>query len=1174
MMNSDQINSTDFSHIWEFINENGGVVGSSIVDGISNEHDDDLLSHSSHFSTNKSSSSPDLNPYFYSNSSSSNNNNLNKTKCLNNNKNMSLNEDDDFNSLLFSNNENNHFNQQTTTSNNTQSNTTNNNHDPLSFLNYSLTNENCTTNTKENKNNEINTNYYINGSHNNNNNNNNNSTNNNNIDEFLIDFRQSSNPESQFNDVSTSNVIYSSSSNDSFILSNNNNNNKLIDQSNLKSINQLQLSNNGQIKQQPQIELIHLNDTNTKLISNVNSNNNNTNSPTILYVNGSTITPLTISEQMKLIKNNEITTLSPSNRNIQNVGPSKNGKLPISKSVSSSNLIRKPPQTSTANLVNNNSISNKSPNNNNAQILKQLDHHQLVNESIDNIIIDKSNIFIKTSENLGQINTNNNNNNQLQHVHHNSSNMSSLLTPSPSSCSSSPLSTNINNQVVNNSLQASVPTSSYSASSSSSALSNASPASSSNNNNSVQSIIIQQQQQQTLMIQNDSNYANIININNNEIKLENNNLMVFIDSKLNNVTSNISAINSSTVASSSSSSSSSTYLPSSLVSSSSSTSSSSNNSAFVDQNSNGFDSVNDNKIKKRKRKKNENSSSDTIDSNDPTNNTTIKTISTTPKKANTKNISNNNNKSDINNHQTKENNNDMIQQTNENGETVNMSSSSTSTSSVGLCKICGDRASGYHYGVASCEGCKGFFRRSIQKQMTYKCMKDGACIILLLNRNRCQHCRFKKCIAMGMSRECVRFSSNSASSTSNTVGSGGNISDLADINNNPNEITNTPSKKATKTTKSKTNSNSKLNKTEQSPNNNDNNNKLINSPLINLTSFESINNQKILSPANTTTSIIIQSPAIHMNSTTTNASENILIKQEPLNNNNINCSENIDNLIVIKKEMSNEQEIQRNTINHSPMQKSQIIHKFEQSDKMQTSSTNSSSSSSSSSASSTNNTNINTITNNSTTEIIDSAVKQLEICDKILSIAQSHQISCSYTKLKREQLLESTLKCKKQLQLSVSLPTNNSPSLIDDMHRLEMWRCLCALIGPDIMRIVEFAKRIPEFKKIIQNDQIVLIKAHFFKVWLLRISCMFSNDIDNKQDNMEENIGLTFDTGYCITKQQLELVYGVNFVKTMIDFSSSFCSLKLNDIEIGLLCAILFTSINGNYYCYYFNLFF
>ena len=98
--------------------------------------------------------------------------------------------------------------------------------------------------------------------------------------------------------------------------------------------------------------------------------------------------------------------------------------------------------------------------------------------------------------------------------------------------------------------------------------------------------------------------------------------------------------------------------------------------------------------------------------------------------------------------------------------------------SVGLCKICGDRASGYHYGVASCEGCKGFFRRSIQKQMSYKCMKDGACVIILLNRNRCQHCRFKKCIMMGMSRECVRFSSaNSTSANSNPSTANSNSND-------------------------------------------------------------------------------------------------------------------------------------------------------------------------------------------------------------------------------------------------------------------------------------------------------------------------------------------------------------------------------------------------------------
>ncbi|EYC38124.1 hypothetical protein Y032_0741g1980 [Ancylostoma ceylanicum] len=70
-----------------------------------------------------------------------------------------------------------------------------------------------------------------------------------------------------------------------------------------------------------------------------------------------------------------------------------------------------------------------------------------------------------------------------------------------------------------------------------------------------------------------------------------------------------------------------------------------------------------------------------------------------------------------------------------------------------VCKVCGDKASGYHYGVTSCEGCKGFFRRSIQKRMEYRCLRDGECPIFKQNRNRCQACRFKKCIVVGMSRD-------------------------------------------------------------------------------------------------------------------------------------------------------------------------------------------------------------------------------------------------------------------------------------------------------------------------------------------------------------------------------------------------------------------------------------
>uniref|UniRef100_A0A3P9D677 Nuclear receptor ROR-alpha n=1 Tax=Maylandia zebra TaxID=106582 RepID=A0A3P9D677_9CICH len=73
------------------------------------------------------------------------------------------------------------------------------------------------------------------------------------------------------------------------------------------------------------------------------------------------------------------------------------------------------------------------------------------------------------------------------------------------------------------------------------------------------------------------------------------------------------------------------------------------------------------------------------------------------------------------------------------------------------CKICGDKSSGVHYGVITCEGCKqGFFRRSQLPTVSYSCSRQSNCQIDRASRNRCQHCRLQKCLAQGMSRD-VKF---------------------------------------------------------------------------------------------------------------------------------------------------------------------------------------------------------------------------------------------------------------------------------------------------------------------------------------------------------------------------------------------------------------------------------
>ncbi|XP_038020158.1 nuclear receptor subfamily 4 group A member 1 [Motacilla alba alba] len=77
----------------------------------------------------------------------------------------------------------------------------------------------------------------------------------------------------------------------------------------------------------------------------------------------------------------------------------------------------------------------------------------------------------------------------------------------------------------------------------------------------------------------------------------------------------------------------------------------------------------------------------------------------------------------------------------------------------GRCAVCGDNASCQHYGVRTCEGCKGFFKRTVQKNAKYICLANKDCPVDKRRRNRCQFCRFQKCLAVGMVKEVVRTDS-------------------------------------------------------------------------------------------------------------------------------------------------------------------------------------------------------------------------------------------------------------------------------------------------------------------------------------------------------------------------------------------------------------------------------
>lgn len=68
------------------------------------------------------------------------------------------------------------------------------------------------------------------------------------------------------------------------------------------------------------------------------------------------------------------------------------------------------------------------------------------------------------------------------------------------------------------------------------------------------------------------------------------------------------------------------------------------------------------------------------------------------------------------------------------------------------CHVCGIAATGYHYDVPSCNGCKTFFRRTIVSEKSFDCKREGKCFDIDSGMKplKCRACRLNKCIDVGM----------------------------------------------------------------------------------------------------------------------------------------------------------------------------------------------------------------------------------------------------------------------------------------------------------------------------------------------------------------------------------------------------------------------------------------
>lgn len=72
--------------------------------------------------------------------------------------------------------------------------------------------------------------------------------------------------------------------------------------------------------------------------------------------------------------------------------------------------------------------------------------------------------------------------------------------------------------------------------------------------------------------------------------------------------------------------------------------------------------------------------------------------------------------------------------------------------------MCQDHSSGKHYGIFACDGCAGFFKRSIRRARRYVCKSKtaGYCKVDKTHRNQCRACRLHKCNEAGMNKDAVQ----------------------------------------------------------------------------------------------------------------------------------------------------------------------------------------------------------------------------------------------------------------------------------------------------------------------------------------------------------------------------------------------------------------------------------
>lgn len=125
-------------------------------------------------------------------------------------------------------------------------------------------------------------------------------------------------------------------------------------------------------------------------------------------------------------------------------------------------------------------------------------------------------------------------------------------------------------------------------------------------------------------------------------------------------------------------------------------------------------------------------------------------------------------------------------------------------------------------------------------------------------------------------------------------------------------------------------------------------------------------------------------------------------------------------------------------------------------------------------------------------------------------------------------------------------PSNGQQQLLQDFSERFL---------PAIRDVVEFAKRLPGFALLAEDDKVTLLKPGVFEVLLVRLATMFDS---------QSNTMLCLN-GQLLRRDALHNSSNARFLMdSMFEFAERLNSLQLNDAELGVFCAVVIVAAGNN----------